>query len=171
MAIRRKRFRTIARKLRPVEWAGSLLDTSISVSPGTIQRVILTGTFSPAVSFIEEYTQPTLMRTRGQFLATRTSEGTAIGAVGIIAQIPDQTTLLPADIDPAENPELEWLWWHPVLVSDNTGNDSSYQRTDIDSKAMRKLYNGEQLYLYVSNPELTSATFDFDFALRYLIKE
>lgn len=171
MAYRRRRFKTTTRKLRPVEWAGARLDTPISVAPETIQRVILTGTISPPVDLIEEYTQPTLMRTRGQYMATRTTAGDVIGACGIIAQVPDQTTLIPADIDPATNPELEWLWWHPIILTDNAGNDASYERFEIDSKAMRKLYNGEHLYLYISNPTLGNATFQFQFALRYLIKE
>ena len=169
MARRRTILRRGTRRLRPVEWGGiNAFDANITTTPVVFG---LTATLSPPVDLISEYTQPTLMRIRGHLLATEVSDETTptLGHVGIIAQIPNQTSLVPATVDPSSNPELEWIWWHPIIL-DPRVNESKYQRIDIDSKAMRKLNNGEQLYLWAAAAGLGDE-FDLAFSLRYLLKE
>ena len=170
MARFRRRYATKGtRRLRPVEWlAANGFDQSITTTP-TVYG--LSVTFSPIADLLEEYTQPTLMRMRGYLQATISgAEPSVVGHVGIIAQIPNQGTLVPQTLDPSANGELEWIYWHPIVLSTRAGNDARYQKLEIDSKAMRRLNNGEQLYLWAATAA-TGMSFDMAFSIRYLIKE
>ena len=163
-----RRIRRGTRRLRPVEWLGVSAESQLIDITPTIFG--LSVDLTAITDLIANYTQPTLMRIRGSLLATRQSDNDVIGAVGIISQIPNQSTLVPATLNPLFNPEFEWIWWHVINLSNDAGNDASYHRIDIDSKAMRKLNNGEQLYLWAASAD-TDQTFNLQFGLRYLLKE
>ena len=143
----------------------------ISASGITAQWIVL-----PSV--VRTYTDPTLMRTRGQVIAnTGTSAGVVRGAFGIIAwdDIDDTVPTATNVPSPYSNPDLDWIWWS-FFATANALLPLQYQASlgasgsDIDSKAMRRLGNRRGV-LFVGELTAGSSSIGFEFGIRCLLKE
>ncbi len=121
----------------------------------------------------------TLVRIRGTVAVSLDSgavnEAFLIRA-GIIKVMPDAFAAGAGSIpSPVDDPEAEWLWhsYFPLRAL-ATGNDSlsggGVQRTEIDSKAMRRVKTNERLVFMVDATILSgSPTMDFTYGFRTLL--
>ncbi len=120
----------------------------------------------------------TVMRTRGQVLVQ--FDGAADGnkkcvAAGLIIGTDAQVTAGPtAFSSPISNLDAEWLWhgFFPLMAQAATEVDaegSKVMRLEVDSKAMRKVKQNEQMVLVVDGSNISGAPVaDLAFGIRTL---
>ena len=167
------RSRTIVQRTpsrRGMDWAGGQTGAVISLAPNTFSAGYIV---SPS-TIRTEYTDPTLVRTRGMAIFGRTQAGFIAGAIGII-DWPDVDDVTPAAADiplPASFADMDWIWYkhllgQPVVVSSQLKDID----IEIDSKAMRRLGNRKGILLVVQSLAISTATFTFGFGARCLLKD
>ena len=122
----------------------------------------------------------TLVRTRGQFMANLTSASAAAagfhGAVGIglatAAAVAVGITAVPTPI--TEQGWDGWIWWMPIYCfagrADEVMGDLANQRTEIDTKGMRKITEEDALYAAIEVSEVGVASLNVALDCRMLFK-
>ncbi len=163
------RARTAGR--RPdYEWVTNTFNQrGIDLAVGTDDHVLLLGTVTPS----------TLMRIRGKMsvqLDTAAVDETGVIAAGIIivgqAAQAAGTASLPKPSDEGPAP---WIWHQFFNVTSGSEaamvNDFLVETVEIDSKAMRKIHNDEQIVLVCSSAIVTDqgGTWDYFGGVRMLI--
>ena len=165
-------FRPRSTQRRGMEWWGGQTSTYVAVADNTIRNdwIILPST-------ARTYTNPTVVRTRGQMRVSITSQAISRqGAVGIIAwDWPnDLTPLAPSQPDPWANPELDWMW-HSFFFAPSTVATTEFfylkGADSIDSKAMRKLGANQGVLMCLRNASTGADALSFQWGVRCLIKE
>ena len=148
---------------RAMDWQGATMNGTTSL---TIDEIV--GNFIVLPSTLhEQYTDPTLVRTRGSVLlnsGTTTTSGTNF--FGII-EWPGEggEDTLPAGPElpsPRDDPELDWIWWRGYAVRTGTGDVGANGRDkefEIDSKAMRKIETGHGILMVAHNGGQTQGAF------------
>jgi len=167
----RSSFRGASQR-RGMEWFGASTATSIAIAANTVstQWIILPST-------ARLYTNPTVVRTRGQARLTTTSQAfPRVGAMGIIAwDWPnDLVPVAPNQPDPWANPELDWMWHHYFFNGSIVLSTSVLDLTkegSIDSKAMRKLGANQGVLFCCRNATTASDATELQWGVRCLIKE
>ncbi len=157
--------------IRGTEW--------VSAATGGI--VTFTGVSSSVANYIvlpsqaRLYTNPTLVRSRGNFrLNSLGSAGVSadlVGGAGLIAWS-DRDDTVPAEPPrPVGDPDLDWIWHTYFHLTGGQTLASGYHFGDwvIDSKAMRKLGADDGVLFVVQVLSATSGAGGF--GVRCLIKE
>ena len=122
----------------------------------------------------------TLVRTRGQFMANLGSGSAAssgfFGAVGIglatAAAVAVGITAVPTPI--TEQGWDGWIWWMPVYCfagrADEVSGPLGGQRTEIDTKGMRKITEDDALYAALEVTEVGASSLNVALDCRMLFK-
>jgi len=150
------------------EGPGSTAATAISTSSATIL-----GSGALAVNDGQ-----TILRTRGLLALTMLTAGSLgdgfFGAFGI-GIVTEQAFSIGITAMPAPVAEADWDGWlYHTFVDVRTGlnpgaNASSFQKLMVDSKAMRKINQGETIFAALEVVEVGVATLDAHFDSRVLV--
>ncbi len=164
------RFRSTS-PIRGTEWVSAAtggIQTFPGVSAVSANYIVL-----PSVA--RQYTNPTLVRTRGQLvlnsLGSAGVSADCYGAAALIAWSDRDDTIPATPPRPVGDPDLDWLWHNYFYMTGGQTLASGYQQRDImiDSKAMRKLGADQGVLLCIQVLSTTSAVGGF--GIRCLIKE
>jgi len=124
----------------------------------------------------DQFTDPTLVRTRGQFVCSGITGGFS-AAVGIIDWLDNNDT--PPAAAEAPSPLIatfDWIW-HSYIFTTTAGGVLSGNWTDggtgrsIDSKAMRRLGGRKGILIVVSNLSGSAGSLQFQWGIRCLLKD
>ncbi len=124
-----------------------------------------------------EYSEPTLVRTRGNFNVYSANLGGigfgAFGAAGIILATTDGNGNFSVP-SPLSQPDAEWVWfsyWSVRHTVDGAPGYGAMHRFEIDSRAMRKWSSEESLIFVFETDASNTGAVRWDAAARYLLKE
>ncbi len=124
-----------------------------------------------------EYSEPTLVRTRGNFNVYSLGLGGVVfggfGAAGIILATTDGNGNISVP-SPLAQPDAEWIWFSYWSVRNTVVGDPIYgatHRFEIDSRAMRKWSSEESLIFVMESDINSSSLVGWDAAARFLLKE
>jgi len=135
---------------RPTFWAGADSSDYVALGPSasTLADVILEGT-------LENVPNPTIVRMRGWLHIASSDVGAANddvrwGAGICLVNSKQRTVGVTAMQLPLTNADWDgWMWWSTGIVREITGSlfadGMSFERREIDSKAMRKVSANESL--------------------------
>jgi hypothetical protein len=157
-----------------MEWRSASRQASVVVLAGA-----LTSAYIVLPSQARLFTDPTLVRTRGQLHIIPAINVSVAGAAGIIAW-KDPDDVPPTGVEgprPYNDPDLDWIWHSYIFGLPNNGTGGSdpgvnfFAADAIDSRAMRKLGADEGVLFVVENGVSSSGSMTVLFGARCLIKE
>ena len=160
------------------------LGPASGASGGFVQTISATGSLLMTQGFLVVTDGVTLIRVRGQLmlaLATVAAAGDGFtGAFGI-GVVPGGARgftgvgggALPIPITNAE--DETWIWhqffaMQSIVASVDQSEGSAVYRQQVDTKAMRKMNDGDILYASIEVAEVGTATMDIHFDSRALFK-
>ena len=165
----RSRHRIVRSVRRSTQWLGSAVETG----PSTLAAasVVLDQTFA--------FGEPaTIIRTRGQ-LYIRSDQGAAteepFGAMGIAVVTNEAAAAGVASVPTpmTEKASDSWFVWQPFLAdvffSDATGTRNAFRIFEFDSKAMRKVHDGNTGVLVLENANASDGL-NYMVSFRMLVK-
>jgi len=161
------------RPRRSTEWGGFNLDFEASPIDTTLFYSVFTATQ------LLDFENPTVIRTHMRALAILSNasaeanvhEQLAIG-IGVAPQEAIDAGALPPPLT-----NVSWggwlLWWVAHLAHEHLDQGTSFvgQRDDVDSRAMRKIQEGDGVFLGVQTPSTNLTTVNYSFTGRMLFKE
>jgi len=158
-----------------MEWVSASTTSGVLVAPSGVasQYIVL-----PSVT--RSYTDPTLVRTRGQVLWADNGVGNLSAAAGIISwdDINDTPPAAGEVPGPFNQPDQDWLWhcyFYNTAVGTAANPFSPGHRLmgadSIDSRAMRRLGSGKGVLFVVENASASINSVRCHFGVRCLLKE
>ena len=166
---------------RQTSWVSA---PSTGGTPGSPQTISASGTTLGSIGRTPAVEGLTIVRIRGslilqlQIADVSASGFTGAFGIGIIQNEAFVTGGASSTPDSQDEPDSEtWLYWkafHVTTTTATTANigadNSSILRIDVDSKAMRKFPGGETLYISLGVVESGTASMDWFFDGRVLVK-
>jgi len=146
----RRRFPASGHR-RKVAWAGAAIDeATISVAASVVVTTV-------TEAEIEADREPTIARVRGDLLVVNDTDSTA-GAFGHLCMGLIVVDVISAASGAVPKPLTDigssWLWWKCVTIGEQIGspdiNGLSFNRVDVDSKAMRKTGLNQKVVLVMT---------------------
>lgn len=162
-------MRPLNRPRRHTEWGAFSLDFEVS-PPDTCLSYILFG-----VPLLADFESPTVIRTHLAVMATLPIGNPAANAfdqiaIGIGVQSQEACT---AGALPCPYTNASWggwlLHWYGILGEHRA--DTAQVRGQLDSEAMRKIQEGDAVFLSVQTPATNLVDVDYAFSGRMLFKE
>ena len=114
----------------------------------------------------------TIRRLIGDFYVRPDAAGLVNATFGIAIVQPAVTVVGATGlISPTTNADQEWLWWRYVGLRGSGANDTSDlgQHIKIESRAMRKFKQADQLAFVAQSTGGGSVAFEFDVGVRVLV--
>jgi len=155
-----------------MDWGAGVGEGLTSVAPGTVNGFYI----ALPQELRDFYTDPTIVRVRGQVTVRTLTNSAVVGAFGIIAwsdvnDIPDEMP------NPAlADPYADWLYHSYFFNGGGPEFSESLHWSDgfataVDTKAMRKMGNDRGLLFVIENSVFSVASIQYNAGFRYLLKE
>ncbi len=162
------------RPRRPMDWIGATTSAVQTVAAGGIAAQY---TVLPS-EILTQFTDPTLIRSRGQLVGYCSVAGLMVAAVGLISW-PDNNDTPPVGVevpDPLNSATHDWIWHAYMFAWAGTclnyqASEGSPGGTNVDSKAMRRLGGRHGVLFCMSNSAVSVGAANFLFGFRHLLKD